>query len=82
MLDRLVNYADLSPLYPGNETLTKASDDMFRKVMDKWTEAAKSEPYVTRAVWDTIPPRKHHEMDDDSSSMDDDDDDMHSPRVD
>jgi hypothetical protein len=55
MLDRLVNYADLSPFYPTNETLSLISDDLFRKVMDKWTEAAKAEPYVTRAAWDRIP---------------------------
>ena len=55
MLDRLVSYADLSPFYPTNETLSSISDDLFRKVMDKWTEAAKGEPYVTRAAWDRIP---------------------------
>jgi hypothetical protein len=28
------------------------SDELFHKVMDKWTETAKGQPYVTRAVWD------------------------------
>jgi cathepsin A (carboxypeptidase C) len=53
MLDRLVRYADLSPLYPGNATLAKMSDELFHKVMDKWTETAQGQPYVTCTVWDS-----------------------------
>jgi len=51
MLDKLVNYQDLSPLLPNNETLTKMTDDDYEQFMDKWTESAQKAPYVKEAFW-------------------------------
>lgn len=46
MLDRLVTFADLSPLLPTNETLMKYNDSEFLESLDKWTEKAKGSVYV------------------------------------
>jgi len=47
MLDKLVNYQDLSPLMPSNATLATMSNQGFRATIDEWTESAMSPPYVT-----------------------------------
>ena len=47
MLDRLVNFAMLSPLLPDNETLIGLSESEFVESMDKWTENAMSSVYVS-----------------------------------
>jgi len=52
MLDRLVHYADLSPSWPNNATLSKMSEKAFKEAMDQWTESAMTAPYVTRTAWD------------------------------
>lgn len=51
MLDRLVHYQSLSPLMPSNETLTEIDTEKFHKIMDEWTEKAKSKPFVTSVPW-------------------------------
>jgi serine carboxypeptidase-like clade I len=52
MVDKLVNYQDLSPLLPNNDTLTKMSDDDYEKFTKQWTETAQAAPYVTEIGWD------------------------------
>jgi serine carboxypeptidase-like clade 1 len=47
MLERLLNYQELSPLLPDNATLTDLDDNGFSAAMEAWTEAAMREPYVT-----------------------------------
>jgi len=42
MLIKLVEYADLSPLLPTNETLSSMTNQEFADAMNKWTEAAKA----------------------------------------
>jgi len=46
MLDKLIHYEDLSPFLPLNETLSAMTDSEFSTMMDKWTESAKSAPFV------------------------------------
>ena len=47
MLQKLINYEDLSPLLPSNKTLTELDDNSFYDAMNKWTESARTHPYVT-----------------------------------
>jgi hypothetical protein len=53
MLEKLVNYQDLSPLLPKNDTLASMSEDDFEDAMDKWTESAQAAPYVKEVTWAT-----------------------------
>ena len=51
MLEKLVNYQELSPLMENNATLTKMSDDDYGDYIDTWTENAQSAPYVMEVSW-------------------------------
>jgi hypothetical protein len=47
MLDKLLQNEMISPLLPGNETLTTLSNREFDQLMGKWTESAQAAPFVT-----------------------------------
>lgn len=51
MIEKLVTYKELSPLLPSNETLFEMCDKGFMKVMNDWTETAKSPPFVDEVTW-------------------------------
>jgi cathepsin A (carboxypeptidase C) len=46
MISKLVKFESLSPLLPSNETLMNICTMGFNELMEKWTEKAKSCPYV------------------------------------
>ena len=50
MVEKLLQYEDLSPLLPKNETLTDFSMEDYEKAMDKWVEYAQTTPYVKEAA--------------------------------
>jgi len=50
-LYKFINYEDLTPLLPSNETLLNICDHGFERLMEKWTEDAKSAPYVEDWTW-------------------------------
>ncbi|CAB9504183.1 Carboxypeptidase Y homolog A [Seminavis robusta] len=51
MVEKLVNYQDLSPLLAKNDTLTSMSDNDYGEYMNQWTESAQTAPFVKEAVW-------------------------------
>lgn len=51
-LRKVVKLQPLSPMLPSNATLLAMSDKEFARVLDKWTDSAKSAPYV---VQDSLP---------------------------
>ena len=46
-LNKVINLEPLSPMLPANATLLAMTDKQFDKMLDKWTDEAKSPPYVT-----------------------------------
>ena len=45
-LHKVINLEPLSPMLPSNASLLAMTDKQFDKVLDKWTDEAKSPPYV------------------------------------
>ena len=50
-MHKFVNHKELSPLLPSNKTMSNVCDAGFQKMIEKWTEAAMSTPFVDDWSW-------------------------------
>lgn len=46
MVEKLLNFEDLAPLLPKNQTLASMSLEDYEQEMDRWTKSAQTWPYV------------------------------------